>query len=131
MRDEELWVVAAEKVGEGVEREEVERGGDDDADVRLAGEVEDVEWMHVRVGEVVDERGFHRALDELIMSLEGVGPGLEEMADGLAAEVCDEIFGGEAEDACNIVKVLDSLVLKCPVRIPQTLHVDGVTDRST
>ena len=129
VRDEELRVVTAEEVGEGVEREEVERGGDDDAHVGLAGEVEDVERVDVWVGEVVDERCFHRAFDELVVPLESVWPGLEEVSDGQAAEVSDEVFGREAENACDVVEVLDSLVLKRPVGIPRTLHVGRNMDR--
>ena len=82
--------------------------------MRLAGEVEDVKRVHVGVGEVPDKRRFHSAFDELVVPSEGVRPSLEEVPDGLAAQMGDEVLGGETEDAGDIVEILDPAMLECP-----------------
>ena len=107
-------MVASQDVVQTVERKEIECRGHDGVHMCLSGEVEDVQRVHIRVGEVPDERCFHGAFDELVVPSEGVRPGLEEVSDSLAAEMCDEVLGGETEDAGDIVEILDPAMLECP-----------------
>ena len=107
-------MVASQDVVQAVKGKEIERGGHDSVHMCLPGEVEDVQRVHVWVGEVPDERRFHGALDELVVPPESVRPSLEEVPDGLAAEMGDEVLGGETEDAGDIVEVLDPAMLECP-----------------
>ena len=69
MLDFELRVFLVKNIGKQVEGKEVDSGGDEDADVRFARKVEDVEGVNVRIGQVADEGRLPAQIETVVAEL--------------------------------------------------------------
>ncbi len=106
MLDLELWVIATKNIWQGVDGEEVDCRRDDGVDMCLAREVEDVQRVHVWVGEITDEWRLHRSLDKPVVALQRMWPCFQEMLDGLPSQIRNEVFCRQSEDARDVVEIL-------------------------